>query len=715
MGGCKFKEQLVHHYACHGEWFVLMVGINGEGTNLNPVALQVIDPMTLTVERADAFDQPMLWKWRKKTAKGYIEVMIDDDHLIRYNSTNIHSQYRGQGVLDTLAESLDSEFIIRNHNMMMQKHGGALKGVLSISGDRMPHQEEVDRFKKEWNRNYKSYKGAGKDAVLTGDWKYQQLGMNAKDLDYFNATKITITEIASAFGVPKVIMGEDDNGTYNNFAEARRIVWQDTIIPMFRKAIIEPFLMKLGHMDETVMLELDLSNVPALTEDRSQKVDDFSKLVASGISREQANVITGLNAEIDAESADTEYLPSGLIEVSTSEPSEESAEVTARVDATLNGAQITSLVKIVQDVASGLLPKQTAVEIILASFPFDRTRAEQILSDIDEGSQEEPPQAPQTPQDGAQQLSLSKLTCDCGACSGVNKEHLNDEPSQEFTRVEMDEETKQARDIIMKNISIGRDDMEARMRSRLQKFFNDQRVRVLKSFGKFAEDELPIIQASFSGGVTKAQEPTPEELDYADAVFSLEFEQEELRALTRPILANALGVALEQVIKEIGASEEDFNRDVFIEAQLQQQVLMRKINETTRDKLALAFRAVNEGLEQGLAFDEIVENVEGNLKNVYKEADRSSARKIARTEIGRSFTATRFEAFKEAGVSRIQWLSSRDEVVRDDHEHLDMDGITVTLGESFLVNQTLRYPKDPLAPASQTINCRCEVISADII
>ncbi|MFC0275596.1 phage portal protein [Enterococcus devriesei] len=47
----------------------------------------------------------------------------------------------------------------------------------------------------------------------------------------------------------------------------------------------------------------------------------------------------------------------------------------------LNGAQITSLVNIVQAVASGKLPRSSALEMITAAFPFDEEKAKQILGD----------------------------------------------------------------------------------------------------------------------------------------------------------------------------------------------------------------------------------------------------------------------------------------------------------------------------------------------
>ncbi len=48
-------------------------------------------------------------------------------------------------------------------------------------------------------------------------------------------------------------------------------------------------------------------------------------------------------------------------------------------DIALNGAQVTSLVQIARSVSLGELDRESAIEIITAAFPFDRTKAEQII------------------------------------------------------------------------------------------------------------------------------------------------------------------------------------------------------------------------------------------------------------------------------------------------------------------------------------------------
>lgn len=60
----------------------------------------------------------------------------------------------------------------------------------------------------------------------------------------------------------------------------------------------------------------------------------------------------------------------------------------------LNGAQITSLVTVLQSVAGGEMPRDSAIEIITTAFPITKERAERIMGSIGVGFV---PRSAQTP------------------------------------------------------------------------------------------------------------------------------------------------------------------------------------------------------------------------------------------------------------------------------------------------------------------------------
>ena len=107
---------------------------------------------------------------------------------------------------------------------------------------------------------------------------------------------------------------------------------------------------------------------------------------------------------------------------------------------------------------------------------------------------------------------------------------------------------------------------------------------------------------------------------------------------------------------------------------------------------------LNEGIAAGESIDKIADRV-AEVFNV----QRSRAMRIARTEVAESFNGGRFATMKEAGVEKIEWLSARDNRVRDSHQ--DVDGEVITLGAKF--SNGLLYPLDPSGPPEEIVNCRC--------
>lgn len=114
------------------------------------------------------------------------------------------------------------------------------------------------------------------------------------------------------------------------------------------------------------------------------------------------------------------------------------------------------------------------------------------------------------------------------------------------------------------------------------------------------------------------------------------------------------------------------------------------IQEGIRDKIGAA-------IENGWTIDETADV----LRDQYNIA-QNRAPMIVRTEMGGAINDSRVEGFKDVGIRKHEWLSSKDELVRNSHR---MDGEVVEIGQPF--SNGLRYPNDPNGEADEVINCRC--------
>jgi len=129
-------------------------------------------------------------------------------------------------------------------------------------------------------------------------------------------------------------------------------------------------------------------------------------------------------------------------------------------------------------------------------------------------------------------------------------------------------------------------------------------------------------------------------------------------------------------------------------------------------EVELLLNAIRDDLESGLKAGESIGDLIHRIKATVAGSSETArlggpsvrSERIARTESVAAANAGSFEGMRQGGVSRHEWLSSRDEWVRETHD--TADGQTVSLGEPFQVGDgQLLYPGDPDGPAGETVNC----------
>jgi hypothetical protein len=109
--------------------------------------------------------------------------------------------------------------------------------------------------------------------------------------------------------------------------------------------------------------------------DRMAQVQRLSQELAIG-------AISRLDAIMEIWGVDRVGAEAKIIEM---DGAEEETDETVDPMTALNGAQVTSMVQIVTQVALGQLPRDSAVEMITASFPLDKEQADRIVGEAGAG------------------------------------------------------------------------------------------------------------------------------------------------------------------------------------------------------------------------------------------------------------------------------------------------------------------------------------------
>jgi len=129
--------------------------------------------------------------------------------------------------------------------------------------------------------------------------------------------------------------------------------------------------------------------------------------------------------------------------------------------------------------------------------------------------------------------------------------------------------------------------------------------------------------------------------------------------------------------------------------------------------LSTTKRHIATSIGAGFAENETSSQIAKRIRDIYQLwavppedslIDTPRSMLIARTEAGTAANSGHFAGAKQTGLPIVkEWLTSRDDRVRDTHSLLD--GTTAPLDETF--GNGLLYPNDPNGSASEICNCRC--------
>lgn len=184
-----------------------------------------------------------------------------------------------------------------------------------------------------------------------------------------------------------------------------------------------------------------------------------------------------------------------------------------------------------------------------------------------------------------------------------------------------------------------------------------------------------------------------------DEVFDISLEVKLAQEKFLPLLQDMLKEAGDDAMEFVEAGRE-FVLSSEIRTWLDERshLLAGQLTDTTFEKLKSQF---TESLEAGENRQQLIKRIE----DTYEGFANSRARTIARTEVHGSVQKGTFEGYKQSNLPIKIWVTVGDAHVRDSHASIDGEEKPIHMAFS----NGLMYPGDPLAPASETVNCRCTV------
>lgn len=186
-------------------------------------------------------------------------------HLKLFNPLN---DWYGMSPIEAAACAIDQHNTVASHNLALLQNGGRPSGALMINQGTGPQNaltsDQLDDLRLDLQKIVEGQKNAGRVMVLEVDFKWQEMGLSPKDLDFIEGKLLSAREIAQAFNVPPMLVGVSGDSTFANYKEARFHLWEDTILPLLDYLTDELNLWLCKQFGEGLRLAYDIDAIPAL-------------------------------------------------------------------------------------------------------------------------------------------------------------------------------------------------------------------------------------------------------------------------------------------------------------------------------------------------------------------------------------------------------------------------------------------------------------------
>jgi len=203
------------------------------------------------------------------------------DTVVRVCLADPANPLLGLSPLMAASRAVDIDRGQQDWNKSLLQNRGNPDIAISVKGDLTDNQRQS--LIKSIMSKFRGASNAGKPLVLSGDTTITRLGLTQAEMDFLASRKWNRDEILAIFGVPAQLAGAMESSSYNNYAEAKRIFWINTILPLLG-LIIDAFNSSLhAELSEGYYLGPDLTGVDALSDSQDAKLDRAGKLFKMGV------------------------------------------------------------------------------------------------------------------------------------------------------------------------------------------------------------------------------------------------------------------------------------------------------------------------------------------------------------------------------------------------------------------------------------------------
>lgn len=374
------------------QWFVqrslyantFMYQLVGSSLQEVPTALWNLSPSRMSVVRTGRL-------WSATEPEELIEKYIfnmkrenkQDDvfspsEIIQFSMPNSEDPLLGVSPLNAIKMPLSNIRAAYGYLNVISTKKGAIGVWSSDAKDQLGSvqltPDEEKKISQQLSRTYGIGDHQAAVAVSSKALKWNSASYPTKDLLLLEQIDANKRAIIDLYGANDNMFSRDKGSTFTNVEQGERLCYQDTIIPIALD-LANGLAKRWGILDRGEKLELTYDHIPVLKEHKAKQVKIIKDIVSLPIPDEgKVNILT------------EELGLSSIVAESIMEPEEENEATVGAGEAgenvqtqSLNGAQVTSMVTVAQEVAAGTLTSEAGRAILIVSFGLTEEQARQII------------------------------------------------------------------------------------------------------------------------------------------------------------------------------------------------------------------------------------------------------------------------------------------------------------------------------------------------
>jgi HK97 family phage portal protein len=268
QGRAEFLEALYGHLLLNGNGYVEAV----PGAGALPSELHVLraDRMAV-VPGADGW--PVAYDYTVGGRAHRFDMTGDVQPICHVKSFHPQDDHYGLSPMQAAAVAIDVHNSATTWSKALLDNAARPSGAIvyhGADGQSVLTPDQYDRLVSEMESHHQGARNAGRPMLLEGGLDWKPMGFSPSDMEFQKTKEAAAREIATAFGVPPMLLGIPGDATYANYAEAHRAFYRLTVLPLASRVTAALSHWLSGFSGEAVQIRPDLDQIPALGSERDQ-------------------------------------------------------------------------------------------------------------------------------------------------------------------------------------------------------------------------------------------------------------------------------------------------------------------------------------------------------------------------------------------------------------------------------------------------------------